>query len=118
MNLEQTLDAVLLTQCPRVFAGTAAYDTPRPYVTWQQIGGQAPVYMEGALPDQRCAWIQINVWGNSFLEAKVLMLQIEEALVTSTALQARPQSAFSDAINDDPGESPGVMQDFEIWATR
>lgn len=117
MSLETALYAALHSICPRVYPDIAPADAVLPYVTWQQIGGEAPVYLDGALPDKRCAYVQINTWAATRAEANALMLQIEQALCAASTMVARPQSALQAAFDDDT-EIRGAMQDFEIWAER
>lgn len=117
MSLETDLPAVLSTECPRVFPDEAPFGTPQPYVTWQQIGGPAPTYIDDILPDKRAALIQINVWHSRRAEANALALRIEAALVSSLLFQARPRSDFMASV-DDANQARGTMQDFEIWAAR
>jgi hypothetical protein len=117
MSLETELTTVLSGICPRVFPDVAPYGTQQPYITWQQIGGPALTYVEGALPDKRGALIQINVWDDRRIDANAMALQIEAALVAATSMQAQARSAFS-ASFDDADLARGTMQDFEIWAAR
>jgi len=117
MSLETALYGVLYAVCPRVTPDTADFGTARPYITWQQIGGPALVYVEGALPAERAAWVQINCWADTRLAANTLMLQVEAALVAAGTLSARPLGALQ-ASHDDDTELCGSQQDFEIWADR
>lgn len=117
MSLETALFSALQAQCPRVFPDEAPYDTPRPYVIWQQIGGDPLSYVEGTVPNQRNAHIQIEVWDETRLQANALMLQIEAALMSAPAFQASPLGALSATI-DDGTDRRGAQQDFSIWADR
>lgn len=117
MSLETDLVALLLTQCARVFPDVAPLSTARPYITWQQVGGDAPTFVDNTLPSTRNALIQVNVWSTTRAEATALMLQVEAALIASTALQARPNSALI-AAHDEDTDLRGCMQDFSIWAPR
>lgn len=67
----------------RAFPDVAPLSTPRPYITYQQVGGSAWNYIEGAFPGKRHARMQINVWGDSREQVNALARQIEEALVES-----------------------------------
>lgn len=119
MSIETTLRAVIEQQCPRVFPDIAPFETAKPYVTWQQIGGDAPVYVEGAVMGQRHALMQIDVHADTRLEASQLMLGIEQALVESTALQAEPQGAMrADGDGEGLERIYTASQDFSIWAPR
>jgi hypothetical protein len=117
VSFETDLHTVLSAVCPRVFPDVADNGTQRPYITWQQIGGFAPMYTEGVLPDKRCGFIQVNAWATTRAEAIALALQAEAALVAASQFQAKPQSAFSAAV-EDGSDARGTMQDFEIWAPR
>ena len=117
MTMEEDLLAVLLTVCPRAFCDFAPTDTPRPYVTYQQIGGAAVTFLDGARPSKRNAIMQINVWDDDRLEANALASQIEDALTAATQFQARPNGAFASDFDPDM-ERYGTRQDFDIWADR
>jgi hypothetical protein len=117
VTLEADLFAALQAQCPRTFPDVAPVNTPRPYVVWQQVGGPAPVYLEGALPNKVAAYVQITVWDDERKDANALMRSIEAALVASNTLQARPLGGLIGAI-DDGNVLRGCHQDFEIWAAR
>lgn len=114
MSLEQPLFAVISALCPRVFPDTAPWSTPRPYVVWQQVGGEAPVYVEGAVPNMRNAVVQVAVWDDTRAGANALMRSIEAALVSATTLQAVPQGALQ-ASHDGDTDRRGATQDFSIW---
>lgn len=117
MSLETSLYTLLSVQCPRVFPDVAPYDTARPYITWQQVGGDPLSYVDDTVPDRRNCLIQINAWADTRLQANDLMLQIESALITSTLFQARPAGALI-AAHDQDADRRGAMQDFSIWSTR
>lgn len=117
MSLETSLNTLLQARCPRVFPDVAPYGTQQPYITWQQIGGPALTFVEGALPDKRGALLQINVWDERRADANALALLIEADLVSTTLFQAEARGAFTASIDDD-SEARGTMQDFEIWAAR
>lgn len=117
MNLEEKLTALLKTICLRVKPDFAPINTERPYITYQQIGGQAPDFLDGAVPTIENAEIQINVWADSRMVAKGLMRQIEVALIQAAELQASPVSA---CVSDFDPDIPiyGSRQDFSVWADR
>jgi hypothetical protein len=117
MTLEEKLTALLRTICPRSYCDFAPTDTLRPYVTYQQIGGEALTFMDNAVPSKENAEIQVNVWSDSRLEAKSLIKQIEAALIQTIDMQARPVSA-SRADFDADMKWYGASQDFTIWADR
>lgn len=114
MSLETVLTTLLLTVCEEVSPDFADFDTPRPYVTYQQIGGQVVVPLGSALPGTLNAEVQINVWADTRLEASALMLAIQSLLIQSVTVIARPLAA---AVSDFDSDIPvyGSRQDFTIW---
>ena len=117
MSLESDLYAALAAVCPRVYPDTAPDNPVRPYVTWQQLGGAVITPVADEVPDQENAFVQVNVWADTRLEAKTLAKAIEAALITSAALNARPQAAATSTM-DDEVRLYGCAQDFSIWAPR
>ena len=117
MALESSIQTLLLTLCDRVFTDFAPMSTTRPYITWQQIGGQAVTFYENAVPSKENALIQVNVWASTRSEATSLSKQIEEAFTEATTFQSRPVSA---RVNDaDPDlKIYSNRQDFTCWADR
>lgn len=117
MTLEEKLVAVLLTVCPRVYQDFAPTDTQRPYLTFQQIGGEAVDFVDRTIASKENALIQVNVYSDSRKEAKAMIQQIEIALIQATDFQASPQAAPSNDFDVDM-ERYSSMQDFSIWADR
>jgi len=117
MTLEEKLVAALLAICPRVFQDFAPTDTQRPYITFQQIGGETVDFIDGTVPSKENAYVQINVWSDIRKEAKASILQVEAALIKSTEFQASPQAAASNDFDTDM-ERFSSIQTFSIWADR
>jgi len=117
MTVETDLTALLKTICTRTFPDFAPVGTARPYVTYQQIGGAAPVFVDNTVPDTENGEFQINVWADTRMQAKDLIKQIEAALILETQFQARPIGA---AVSDFDADVPvyGARQDFSIWSVR
>lgn len=117
MSLESQLFTVLQGVCPRTFPDFAPTSTARPYVTYQQIGGQSVNFMERLVPNKRNARIQVSVWADTRESATTTMQAIEDAIRMSTAFQGEPEAAMTaDFDADFPVYS--AMQDFNIWADR
>lgn len=116
MTLETRIYAALHALCERVFPDVAPFGTATPYVTYQQVGGDSPVYQEGALPDKLNALVQINTWAATRGEASALMRQIEAALVADATLNATPVGALVADVDDD--DLRGAIQDFSLWVPR
>lgn len=84
-----------------------------PFGIYQQTGGEAVVFGENVIPEERNARMQIEVWSRTRLEAAELMREIEVALVGG--FQAcRPIGAMS-AIHEEQQKIYGARQDFTIW---
>lgn len=125
MALEEELIRRLKLQSTRVFSPTATFNTPRPYVTWQHIGGQAVRYVDNTAPDKRNAFIQINAWADNKKAALDLLRKIEEELciVTDGKFVAVPMEEPSDAYiegneGQQPGQLCGALQTFRVWGVR
>jgi hypothetical protein len=112
MTMEATLFNALKLICPRAYPDIAPTSTVRPYVTFQQIGGDTLDPLDNSSPGKRNAVMQINVWSNTRAEAVALMDQIEDSL--RTVFNARPQSAkFNDYDHD--MLVYGSQQEFRYW---
>jgi len=117
MMLEEKLVALIKPICARVKPDFAPVNTELPYVTFQQVGGQAPDFLDGLVPSLENAEVQVNIWAKSRLEAKTLMMQIEVAIIEATTIQASPVSACVADFDYDM-ERYGARQDFSIWSDR
>lgn len=115
--LEEQLCIELVAICPRVFPDFAPVDTERPYVTFQQIGGEAPQFLDRTVASKENAHVQVNVWSDTRREAKLLIRAIEERLIGVTTIQASPIAAAASDFDADM-ERYCSRQDFNIWADR
>lgn len=115
--VEIDLKTLLRAICPRSYPDFAPVSTARPYVTYQQFGGEAPAFLDKTVPSKENAEFQINVWSDSRLEAKTIIKQIEVAMIGATAFQARPIAACA---SDFDADVPVYCsrQDFTVWADR
>jgi len=118
MSLESDLFNTLKVICPRVYPDIAPANTARPYITWQQFGGNVINPLANELPDKRNAFIQISIWADTRLAANALAMQIESALVQSNLFTARPQAALMALPFEEETGLYGCSQDFSIWALR
>lgn len=117
MSLEPELVALLKTVSPRTSAGIASPDTKTPYITYQQYGGQVVVSMDSKLGDIENAEIQVNVWADSYTDAKSAIKQIESLLLAAASITATPLGAAA-ADYDADMKRHSFRQDFSIWAAR
>lgn len=98
----------------RVFPDVAPEGTARPYLTYQQVGGDALNFMEGTMPGKRNARIQINAWADTRLAASELSEQAEDALRLVLGLQAEVLGARVSIFEEDI-KLRGARQDFSVW---
>lgn len=117
MTVEADLFNVLKAICPRAYPDIAPTNTIRPYVTYQQIGGKAVSYVDPSIPSLKNGEYQINIWADTRTQASAMALQIEAALITANAFQARPLSAPASDYDYDMLVY-GSRQDFSIWSDR
>lgn len=117
MSLETDLVAALKVICPRTFTDFAPALTPRPYITFQQIGGDVVKYVGKEVPSIENGEIQINVWADTRTAAKTMIKQIEAALIVATTFDAKPVAAASSDFDSDM-ERYCSLQSFSIWADR
>jgi hypothetical protein len=113
MTIEQDLVAVIGPLCDgRFFPDTAPAGTPKPYVTYQQVGGRPLNFVAGS-PDKANARIQFNAWAGTRAEANTLMRAVK------AAIQEPPIKALSlgelTAAYDEITTHRGAQQDFSIW---
>jgi hypothetical protein len=117
MTLEEKLYVELTAVCPRVFTDFAPTDTVRPYVTYQQVGGETLQFMDRTVPSKENADIQVSVWADTRKEAKAMILAIEAQLINATSVQAGPIAASISDFDADM-ERYCSRQDFNVWADR
>lgn len=115
--MEAALHALLLTLCPRVYPDAAPAGTARPFIVWQQVGGQALRYADNTAPALRHRLVQVSVWTASRTEALALVRSVEDALCAATAFTARPSGESRSSAEPDIGFYES-QQDFDIWGAR
>lgn len=101
----------------RVFPDIAPVKTARPYITFQQIGGQTLQPLDNSLPDKKNGRFQVDVWASTRLQAAAIALQVEAALVGSVVFTCRAIGAHANRHEPDDGLY-GTTQDFSVWSSR
>lgn len=121
MTFEADLFSLLKTAAPalgtRVFPDFAPVTTPRPYCTYQGIGGDVLNMVANVAPGVRNSVTQVNVWSNTRKEAMEIIRAIEDAMCTTNVFRScRPIGA---AVCDFDADIPvyGARQDFTVWHT-
>lgn len=110
-HVKNIVDPVII-----VYPDVAPMDAKLPYCTYQRIGGKSVTFLDQTQPDKKHAFIQLNCWASSAIEASNYIMRVEKAFladqtVTASAI-SEPESVFSD---DPEAEIKGRMQDFSIW---
>ena len=109
--LFQTLQALV---AGRVYPDVAPENAARPYITYQQLGGEPLNFVDAARPSKRNGHFQVSVWADARLAASALAAQVEDALRAAPALQTTVLGSPM-ALNDDVTKLRGTAQDFSFW---
>ena len=118
MTVESDLFALLSTLAGgRVYPDVAPAGVAKPYITYQQVGGQSLSYIDPSVPNAKNGRFQVNVWGTTRLAVAALALSIEYTMLAATVFQARPLGSPAAVYEEDPPMF-GTRQDFSIWSTR
>lgn len=118
MTVEADLIAVLDPLVSgRVYKMEAPDGVARPYITYQQVGGQTVSFLERAMPSKKHGRMQINCWADDAATTAALMLAVESAVVLATAFQAEAIGAPLD-VDGSMVDLFGQQQDFGIWSNR
>lgn len=117
MSLESDLFTVLKTVTPQVFPDVAPNGTVPPYITYAQVGGDAPTFLGREVPSKENAVVSVEYWSTTRADSKTKIKAVESALTLATVFQAKPDSAARAVYTDDV-DLRGMQQDFNIWATR
>ena len=77
-----TIEADLFTTlralaADRVYPDLAPSGAAAPYIVYQEISGEAPVFLERAVPSKKHGRFQITVWAATRMEASTLILQVD-----------------------------------------
>lgn len=115
MTIETAMFAALQgLVADRVYPDVAPENALRPYITYQQVGGNAINFVEGGMPSKRHARVQVNVWAATRIQATAMGNAVEDALRAVTALQTDVAGALV-ATYDEATKLRGTRQDFSFW---
>lgn len=101
----------------RAYPDVAPAGVARPYIVYQQIGGESPLFLERASPSKKNGRFQIAVWADTRASASLVSLQIEAAMVAATVFQAKPLGDRT-SVYDEDTQLRGTRQDFSVWSDR
>lgn len=98
----------------RAYPDMAPAGVARPYIVYQQVGGDVVNFLDRTIPSKRNSRMQVCAWADTRIEASSLIEQAELALRAVTVLQAAPLGAPV-ATYDEETELRGARQDFSLW---
>ena len=98
----------------RVYPDLAPENPVRPYITYQQTGGDAINFVESTIPSKKNVRMQINVWADKRLQATAMGDAVEDVLRTLIALQPTVLGGAI-ATYDDETKLRGTLQYFSLW---
>lgn len=85
----------------RCFPDFAPLGTVRPFITFEQVGGDALSYLDGTLPDKKHGRFEIGVYADTRSQCAAIALQVESAMAASAAFQSTAIHApISDYASD------------------
>lgn len=98
----------------RVYPDIAPELVKRPYITFQQVGGQSVNFLNSGIPDVRNSRFQLNVWADSRADAAKVARQLDETLRQVSELQT---VVLSEPVATYELETKlyGTRQDFSFW---
>ena len=101
----------------RCFPDFAPLGTVRPFITFEQTGGDALSYLNGTLPDTKNGRFEIGVYADSRASCAAIALQVESVMAAATAFQA---SAIHAPISDYASEVMiySSTQNFSVFSER
>lgn len=114
MSMITILTQALMEVCPRVYPDIGPEGVEKPYITWQQVGGEPINFVGPGTPSKKNARVQVNVWAATRLDADQMAIQVEDTLRAATALQT---TVLGSPMADYEPETKlrGSMQDFSLW---
>ena len=101
----------------RVVPDVAPAGVAKPYLVYQQVGGEAVNLLTQTVASKKNGRFQFAVWGTTRAAVSALMLQVESALILSTLFAARPIGAPVSTFDSEAGLH-GSRLDFSIWSDR
>lgn len=114
MSLESDIRSALTTLVAgRVYPDVTPDNPTFPLIVYQQVGGQAVEYLEGAVADKDNARVQVIVWSKTRLEASQVARQARVALVQGTLKATTVAAPVS--IYDEVLKLYGSRTDFGVW---
>lgn len=118
MTIEADIrNAIKSLVADRCFPDFAPLGTVRPFITFEQAGGDALYFLDGALPDKKHGRFEIGVYADSRATCASIALQVEAAMAAATAFQSM---AIHAPVSDYASETMiySSTQNFSVFSTR
>jgi len=113
-DLYNTLKGLVANRC---YPDFAPLGTVRPFITFEQTGGESLYFIDGSLPDKKHGRFEIGVYADTRAACAALALQVETTLAAATVFQASaihaPISDYSDEV-----KIYSSTQNFSVFSTR
>lgn len=118
MSVESDLyDTLKVLVSNRVFPDLAPLGTVRPFIVFEQTGGDAFHFLDGSLPDKKHGRFEIGVYADTRAACAALALQVETAMAGASAFQSTAIHApISDYASDVMIYSS--TQNFSVFSSR
>ena len=101
----------------RCFPDFAPLGTVRPFIVFEQTGGDALYNLDGSLPTTKHGRFEIGVYADTRAECSSIALQVEAAMAAATSFQSNAIHApISDFATDVKIYSS--TQNFSVFSTR
>lgn len=115
MTIEATIYSTLTALVGgRVYPDVAPVGVVRPYITYQNIGGEAVNFLDQVtVPSRKRRRFQVNVWSDTRETTAALAIQVEDAMRAAPVLQTTVEGAPI-AIYELDTNLRGSMQDFSV----
>lgn len=98
----------------RVYPDVAPAGAEAPYITYQDVGGQAVGFLDGTVPARQNARVQFAVWSKTRLEAKAMLAAAFAALRATPSMQV--SALGSPTTDSDPATGLRcARQDLSVW---
>ena len=101
----------------RCFPDFAPLGTVRPFITFEQVGGEALSFLDGTLPDKKHGRFEISVYADSRAACAAVALQVESVMAAASVFQSTaihaPISDYADEV-----KIYSSTQNFSVHSTR
>ena len=113
-DIRNTVKSLVADRC---FPDFAPLGTVRPFIVFEQVGGEALSFIDGSLPDKKHGRFEIGVYADSRAACAAVALQVESVMAAATVFQSMaihaPISDYADEV-----KIYSSTQNFSVFSTR